>query len=160
MVYLHCLCLPTAAVNVCINFSFSGIYFYNLHPIFKVDVLGTVVSKRERDDFFCYGGAVCDSTSKVFTQHKKVLWMDACTYMHVHMWGIVQQMHLGISSGPLGLTLSRLLLILSFFSTVDDGTGVINCLCWKNDLLKAHGKPSGCEFTKIINARKHCTTLH
>nr|XP_046257611.1 CST complex subunit STN1 isoform X2 [Scatophagus argus] len=51
-----------------------GIYFYNLHPIYKVDVLGTVVYKRERDDFFCYG--------------------------------------------------------------VDDGTGVINCLCWKNDLLK------------------------
>ncbi|TNM85567.1 hypothetical protein fugu_007838 [Takifugu bimaculatus] len=58
-----------------------GIYFYNLHPIFKVDILGTVVYKRERDDFFCYG--------------------------------------------------------------VDDGTGVINCLCWKNDLLKQHGKPSG-----------------
>ncbi|TWW59426.1 CST complex subunit STN1 [Takifugu flavidus] len=33
-----------------------GIYFYNLHPIFKVDILGTVVYKRERDDFFCYGG--------------------------------------------------------------------------------------------------------
>lgn len=48
-----------------------GIYFYNLHPIFKVDVLGTVVYKREREDFFCYG--------------------------------------------------------------VDDGTGVINCLCWKNE---------------------------
>lgn len=51
-----------------------GIYFYNSHPIYKVDVLGTVVYKRERDDFFCYG--------------------------------------------------------------VDDSTGVINCLCWKNDLLK------------------------
>ncbi|CAI5678956.1 CST complex subunit STN1 isoform X4 [Oreochromis niloticus] len=34
-----------------------GIYFYNLHPISKVDVLGTVVYKREREDFFCYGGA-------------------------------------------------------------------------------------------------------
>lgn len=33
-----------------------GIYFYNSHPIFKVDVLGTVVYKREREDFFCYGG--------------------------------------------------------------------------------------------------------
>ncbi|XP_073335692.1 CST complex subunit STN1 isoform X3 [Pagrus major] len=32
-----------------------GIYFYNLHPIYKVDVLGTVVYKREREDFFCYG---------------------------------------------------------------------------------------------------------
>ncbi|XP_074540324.1 CST complex subunit STN1 isoform X2 [Halichoeres trimaculatus] len=57
-----------------------GIYFYNSHPVFKVDVLGTVVSKRERDDFFCYG--------------------------------------------------------------VDDGTGVINCLCWKNDLLKEEGDPT------------------
>ncbi|XP_056265388.1 CST complex subunit STN1 isoform X2 [Pseudoliparis swirei] len=57
-----------------------GIYFYNLHPIYKVDVLGTVVYKRERDDFFCYG--------------------------------------------------------------VDDGTGVINCLCWKNDLLKEEEGPT------------------
>uniref|UniRef100_UPI0037E81392 CST complex subunit STN1 n=1 Tax=Semicossyphus pulcher TaxID=241346 RepID=UPI0037E81392 len=60
-----------------------GIYFYNSHPIYKVDVLGTVVFKRERDDFFCYG--------------------------------------------------------------VDDGTGVINCLCWKNDLLKEEGDPTGSE---------------
>ncbi|XP_028272891.1 CST complex subunit STN1 [Parambassis ranga] len=57
-----------------------GVYFYNLHPIYKVDVLGTVVYKRERDDFFCYG--------------------------------------------------------------VDDGTGVINCLCWKSDLLKEAEDPS------------------
>ncbi|XP_070779771.1 CST complex subunit STN1 [Enoplosus armatus] len=57
-----------------------GIYFYNSHPIYKVDVLGTVVYKRERNDFFCYG--------------------------------------------------------------VDDGTGVINCLCWKNDLLKEEGDPT------------------
>ncbi|XP_070683959.1 CST complex subunit STN1 isoform X3 [Pempheris klunzingeri] len=57
-----------------------GIYFYNSHPIYKVDVLGTVVYKREREDFFCYG--------------------------------------------------------------VDDGTGVINCLCWKNDLLKEEGRPT------------------
>ncbi|XP_068582630.1 CST complex subunit STN1 isoform X3 [Cebidichthys violaceus] len=57
-----------------------GIYFYNLHPIYKVDVLGTVVYKREREDFFCYG--------------------------------------------------------------VDDGTGVINCLCWKNDLLKEEEDPT------------------
>ncbi|TKS69328.1 CST complex subunit STN1 [Collichthys lucidus] len=57
-----------------------GIYFYNKHPIYKVDVLGTVVYKRERDDFFCYG--------------------------------------------------------------VDDGTGVINCLCWKSDLLKEEGGPT------------------
>lgn len=56
-----------------------GIYFYNCHPIYKVDVLGTVVYKREREDFFCYG--------------------------------------------------------------VDDGTGVINCLCWKNDLLKEPVEP-------------------
>ncbi|XP_023190121.1 CST complex subunit STN1 [Xiphophorus maculatus] len=57
-----------------------GIYFYNLHPIYKVDVLGIVVYKRERDDFFCYG--------------------------------------------------------------VDDGTGVINCLCWKSNLLKEEEDPS------------------
>lgn len=58
-----------------------GIYFYNSHPIYKVDVLGVVVYKRERDDFFCYG--------------------------------------------------------------VDDSTGVINCLCWKNDLLKEASAAGG-----------------
>uniref|UniRef100_A0A1A8CQ83 CST complex subunit STN1 n=1 Tax=Nothobranchius kadleci TaxID=1051664 RepID=A0A1A8CQ83_NOTKA len=56
-----------------------GIYFYNRHPIYKVDVLGTVVYKKEREDFFCYG--------------------------------------------------------------VDDGTGVINCLCWKSQLLKPEEDP-------------------
>uniref|UniRef100_A0A3Q3KY83 CST complex subunit STN1 n=1 Tax=Mastacembelus armatus TaxID=205130 RepID=A0A3Q3KY83_9TELE len=34
-----------------------GIYFYNSHPVYKVDVLGTVVYKREREDFFCYGAS-------------------------------------------------------------------------------------------------------
>ncbi|XP_077574311.1 CST complex subunit STN1 isoform X2 [Stigmatopora nigra] len=52
----------------------AGIYFYKSHPIFNVDVLGTVVYKKEREDFFCYG--------------------------------------------------------------VDDGTGVINCMCWKDDVIK------------------------
>ncbi|XP_013873746.1 CST complex subunit STN1 [Austrofundulus limnaeus] len=58
-----------------------GVYFYNKHPIYKVDVLGTVVYRRERDDFFCYG--------------------------------------------------------------VDDGTGVINCMCWKSKLLKDADKSGG-----------------
>ncbi|XP_021423542.1 CST complex subunit STN1 isoform X2 [Oncorhynchus mykiss] len=58
----------------------SGIYFYNSHPIFKVDVLGTVVYKREREDFFCYG--------------------------------------------------------------VDDGTGVINSLCWKDEPWREQGDPA------------------
>lgn len=29
-------------------------------------------------------------------------------------------------------------------STVDDGTGVINCLCWKSNLLKEAEDPSEC----------------
>ncbi|XP_018606373.2 CST complex subunit STN1 [Scleropages formosus] len=53
------------------SYQVPGIYFYKNHPIVKVDVLGTVVYKREREDFFCYG--------------------------------------------------------------VDDGTGVISCLCWKDE---------------------------
>ncbi|KAI2668223.1 CST complex subunit STN1 [Labeo rohita] len=32
-----------------------GVYFYKSHPLYQVDVLGTVVYKRERDDFYCYG---------------------------------------------------------------------------------------------------------
>ncbi|MFT7807141.1 CST complex subunit STN1 [Arapaima gigas] len=53
------------------SYQVPGTYFYKNHPVFKVDVLGTVVYKREREDFFCYG--------------------------------------------------------------VDDGTGVISCLCWKDE---------------------------
>lgn len=33
--------------------------------------------------------------------------------------------------------------------TVDDGTGVINCLCWKNDLLKDETDPGKCEFAYV-----------
>ncbi|XP_067393109.1 CST complex subunit STN1 [Emydura macquarii macquarii] len=47
-----------------------GIFFYNGHPVRQVDVVGTVVLKKERDAFYSYG--------------------------------------------------------------VDDSTGVINCICWKN----------------------------
>ncbi|KAM8842691.1 CST complex subunit STN1 [Synchiropus picturatus] len=57
-----------------------GIYFFNSRPIYKVHVLGMVVSRREREDFFCYG--------------------------------------------------------------VDDGSGVIACLCWKSDLMKQQLEPS------------------
>ncbi|XP_039544300.1 CST complex subunit STN1 isoform X2 [Pimephales promelas] len=59
-----------------------GVYFYKNHPLFQVDVLGTVVYKRERDDFYCYG--------------------------------------------------------------VDDSTGVINCLCWKDEKWKDQGEPTKC----------------
>ena len=41
--------------------SHTGIYLYNSHPVFKVDVLGTVVYKKEREDFFCYGGNIAKS---------------------------------------------------------------------------------------------------
>lgn len=38
------------------NQRFLGVYFYKTHPVSQVDVLGTVVCKREREDFYCYGG--------------------------------------------------------------------------------------------------------
>lgn len=59
-----------------------GIYFYKTHPILQVDVLGIVVYKREREDFYCYG--------------------------------------------------------------VDDSTGVINCLCWKDEKWRDQGDPTTC----------------
>ncbi|CAL8389570.1 unnamed protein product [Arctogadus glacialis] len=89
-----------------------GIFFYNSHPIYKVDVLGTVVCKRERDDFFCYG--------------------------------------------------------------VDDGTGVINCLCWKNEKWRESGDPpvvprasaqsepglnALAELKKLREAQRRCSQL-
>uniref|UniRef100_A0A8C1A0B1 CST complex subunit STN1 n=1 Tax=Cyprinus carpio carpio TaxID=630221 RepID=A0A8C1A0B1_CYPCA len=33
----------------------TRVYFYKTHPLFQVDVLGTVVYKQEREDFYCYG---------------------------------------------------------------------------------------------------------
>ncbi|KAM3864847.1 CST complex subunit STN1 [Diretmus argenteus] len=68
-----------------------GIYFYNSHPIYKVDVLGTVVYKREREDFFIYG--------------------------------------------------------------VDDGTGVINCMCWKTDQWTEEGNPGKSETKSTDGAQ-------
>ncbi|XP_067298737.1 CST complex subunit STN1 isoform X1 [Pseudorasbora parva] len=59
-----------------------GVYFYKTHPLFQVDVLGTVVYKREREDFYCYG--------------------------------------------------------------VDDSTGVINCLCWKDEKWRDQGELTKC----------------
>lgn len=35
--------------------------------------------------------------------------------------------------------------------TVDDGTGVINCLCWKNDVFKEEENSSKCEFDLWIS---------
>lgn len=32
-----------------------GIFFYNSHPVSKVDILGTVVLTREKDNFYIYG---------------------------------------------------------------------------------------------------------
>lgn len=57
-----------------------GTYFYKSHPLYQVDILGTVVYKREREDFYCYG--------------------------------------------------------------VDDSTGVISCLCWKDEQWQNHGDSS------------------
>ncbi|CAO2585795.1 CST complex subunit STN1 [Lemmus lemmus] len=34
-----------------------GIYFYNGHPIRRVDIMGTVIGVRERDAFYSYGPA-------------------------------------------------------------------------------------------------------
>ncbi|XP_028651701.2 CST complex subunit STN1 [Erpetoichthys calabaricus] len=62
------------------SYRVPGIFFYKTHPVTKVDILGTVVHKREREDFFSYG--------------------------------------------------------------VDDSTGVINCVCWKNTFWKEYTKPS------------------
>ncbi|KAL7845698.1 hypothetical protein AOLI_G00238900 [Acnodon oligacanthus] len=76
-----------------------GIYFYKNHPLFQVDVLGTVVYKREREDFYCYG--------------------------------------------------------------VDDSTGVINCLCWKDEKWRdqgdsVRGKGHGGVFNVEEQLRKLC----
>ncbi|NXP86722.1 STN1 protein, partial [Passerina amoena] len=44
-----------------------GIFFYNGHPIRQVDVVGTVVQKKERDAFYNYGG-------------KENVSLSSCTY--------------------------------------------------------------------------------
>ncbi|XP_048464828.1 CST complex subunit STN1 [Rhincodon typus] len=61
-----------------------GVFFYKTHPITKVDILGTVVQKREREKFVSFG--------------------------------------------------------------VDDGTGVISCLCWKKQRTSENIKPASSSF--------------
>lgn len=81
----------------------------------------------------------------------------------------VQQVHWEFPLGPTGVSRTVfhavlkvirtktstmvVLLLLSLLYAVDDGTGVINCLCWKNDLLKQQGKPSGCECAHVSSFR-------
>lgn len=66
-----------------------GVYFYKTHPVSQVDVLGMVVCKREREDFYCYG--------------------------------------------------------------VDDSTGVINCLCWKDEKWRDQGEPTTCRSSSVAS---------
>lgn len=35
---------------------FLGMYFYNGHPIRRVDIMGAVISVKERETFYSYGG--------------------------------------------------------------------------------------------------------
>lgn len=43
---------------------------------------------------------------------------------------------------------------------MDDGTGVINCLCWKNDLLREEGDPTKCEFPITMDKGISLVQLH
>ncbi|XP_063069790.1 CST complex subunit STN1 [Engraulis encrasicolus] len=72
-----------------------GIYFFKTHPIFQVDILGVVVFRREREDFYSYG--------------------------------------------------------------VDDGTGVINCLCWKSDKWKEQDEQSKGGRVASASSSSSCT---
>jgi len=33
-----------------------GVFFYNGHPIKQVEILGTVIGRKEKDAFYSYGG--------------------------------------------------------------------------------------------------------
>ncbi|XP_037062165.1 CST complex subunit STN1 isoform X2 [Peromyscus leucopus] len=53
----------------------SGIYLYNGHPIRRVDIMGTVISVREKDAFYSYGDPAAPSTARelsVTSQLKKL----------------------------------------------------------------------------------------
>ncbi|KAK0136634.1 CST complex subunit STN1 [Merluccius polli] len=91
-----------------------GIYLYNSHPIYKVDVLGTVVYKREREDFFCYGGNVAAINLDVTTRETLGEYVTSCQWSNSD---------------------------LLRHQVMDDGTGVINCLCWKNEKWKESDDP-------------------
>ncbi|NXT84858.1 STN1 protein, partial [Zapornia atra] len=72
-----------------------GVFFYNGHPVRQVDVVGTVVQRKERDAFYNYG--------------------------------------------------------------VDDSTGVINCVCWKNPMAaetSLSGRPSTHSSLTVLEQMK------
>lgn len=80
-------------------FRLTGIYFYNLHPIYKVDVLGTVVYKREREDFFCYGGNLCPCETSADISTTCTVCMRVCV-SYVLIMGHFE-IHNGSESTPL-----------------------------------------------------------
>ncbi|XP_058527429.1 CST complex subunit STN1 isoform X3 [Ochotona princeps] len=52
-----------------------GVFFYNGHPIKQVDILGTVIEKREKDSFYSYGAQASPSAAQelsLTSQFKKL----------------------------------------------------------------------------------------
>ncbi|KAM8912097.1 CST complex subunit STN1 isoform 5-T6 [Lycaon pictus] len=45
----------------------QGVFFYNGHPIKQVEILGTVIGRRERDAFYSYGVTTAASTAGVLS---------------------------------------------------------------------------------------------
>lgn len=138
----------------CVNPLLKGIYFYNSHPVYKVDVLGTVVYRRERDDFFCYGGNPA-------VWNKVIMLADRSVYRYKSVWlkhWIFQHVKVSLTSPPHQLNSLCLILCFHLFP-VDDGTGVINCLCWKNELMKEEEDLGECKFERALMSVFGCVCI-
>ncbi|XP_043912038.1 CST complex subunit STN1 isoform X1 [Protopterus annectens] len=107
-----------------------GIFFYNSHPISKVDVFGTVVLTREKDHFYTYGGDILHLI-KPETAVTVVLWRS--------VW--IKTIFLTLDFETTGGVFSLI---------VDDGTGVISCTCWKN-IRPNEGLPTGISAHQTVS---------
>ncbi|KAF2981190.1 hypothetical protein EK904_014541 [Melospiza melodia maxima] len=111
-----------------------GIFFYNGHPIRQVDVVGTVVQKKERDAFYNYGGKPTLAAQNCNFLDSFLL-VTSCISPFDRLWGaafLLPGHHLELERPAdfehnIGLETNA--------AAVDDSTGVINCVCWKNPMV-------------------------
>lgn len=86
-----------------------------------------------------------ETTSSVMEVLTHPLWdlLWKFDYSVFLLWEISESISTMMVSYTLWLPVVKLMLEY-FVSTVDDGTGVINCLCWKSKLLKEEEDPNKC----------------
>ncbi|XP_029788382.1 CST complex subunit STN1 isoform X2 [Suricata suricatta] len=102
-----------------------GVFFYNGHPIKQVEILGTVIGRREKEAFYSYG--VLRTGRKFVHKEKSRSEKLECSVLANHR---AHERANGERRLPSKCFPPRTIRQRCPVS-VDDSTGVINCICWK-----------------------------